>query len=379
MQIVKETGLSWPTVNKAIKLYKDAGLEAINPKIIASYNECRTIRETAKNTGLSLSDVRKAIKLHEDGGMDVLRPKMGRTTGSGRILTPKQEDEIKNILYTLQPKDVGIICLDGAYISATLMDVLENRFVDDVDSGILPAKAYATWSNKLDRDYPQTLWCRDSVKELIKQKSSIELSSRGIDKYLLRWGFPKAKQNQRPIVRCSKEIQLWLKDNPPDNERSKVYWLYRERLQTETNRSMISAIDNHRRVLWSVIEGNFTQQKQVDFLLALALQSRQYITVVRSHHKHYTNLQDGNSLRQEKITVCPPLLECERIKMEKEEYRAYEVWKEIRQEIKQEWFDITGDILKKRIRAGDKEAILSLEDLLTLEQQILGKYRSGGT
>ncbi|RKX24365.1 MAG: hypothetical protein DRP47_11505, partial [Candidatus Zixiibacteriota bacterium] len=257
-------------------------------KIIELYKKKMPVMKIVEKSGLSWPAVNTAIKLYVAGGMDALPPKMGKTQGSGRILSPEQEDEIKNILYTMKPQEIGIIYFEGTYTRAPKEDELINEISENLMNNLPTKELWATMRKKLHGDYPQALWCRDSVKELITLKSGKELSPRGVSKYLLRWGFPKTKQNQRPIARCSQEIQWWLNDKPLSDESSKIYWLYRERLKTETKRSIISATDNHRKVLWTVIQGNFSQKKQIEFLHALARQSRQRITVIRNDYKHYT-------------------------------------------------------------------------------------------
>lgn len=304
-------------------------------EIIDLHTKKIPVMKIVEETGLTWPAVNAAIKRYQAGGMEALRPKMGRTEGAGRALSRAQEDEIKNILYTKQPREVGIIYLDGGYGIAPHEDELTSEISHNLMNNIPCDELWATIGRKLKGDYPQILWCRDSIKELIKLKNNVVLSPRGIDKYLLRWGFPKTKQNQRPTSRCSQEIQRWIEQNPLSDQSSKIYWLYRERLKTETKQSIISATDNRRKVFWTVIKGNYSQKKQIQFLQALAQQSRQRITVIRSNYKHYTQESVQEWLSKRDITLYPHLLPMELTKLENDRFRDLDAWEEIKREEQQ--------------------------------------------
>ncbi len=299
-----------------------AQLLAERKRVATLHKRQRTPLEIVDETGLSHALVVKAIKLFETGGMDALKPKTGRTEGSGRTITPEQEDKIKNILYTKQPYDVRIIHLAGEYYTAPREDELTEE--------MLPYK-----NEILNGDSPQYLWCRDSVRALVEQISGIELSPQAVRNYLQRWGFPKAKQNQRPISRCSQEIQEWINNNPPEKECSKRYWLYQERLNTDGKQSKISATDDHRKEYWTVIQGNLSQEKQAKFLKQLNKQTGSKIIVVRYDYNHYTGKEFNKFLKIIDIHVQPPLLDSEKERLDNDRAREAEVHREL----SQEWFD----------------------------------------
>jgi len=283
------------------------------------YDENKRVMEIVSATGLSWPAVNKAIKLYKTGGMAALQPKTGRTKGSGRVLTVEQENKIKNILYTQQPRDMKIQQYAGIYYTA-----LEEK---DWTEEMLCHRERLLYG-----DSPQYLWCRDSVKELIAQISGIELSDSAINKYLLRWGFPATKQNQRPVSRCSKAIQNWFSNPPQKNAHPQTYWLYRQRLTTGKKQSKISATDHHRKEFWTVIQGNFSEEKQIEFLMQLRKQAKEPITVIRYDYNHFTKVEVSKWLTITGIQILPPLLDNERQRLENDQNRDLTAQTELQNE-----------------------------------------------
>ena len=301
-------------------------------EIIDLYNKQIKVMKIVEETGVSWPAVNAAIKLYKAGGLEALRPKMGRTHGSGRQLSVAQEDEIKNILYTEQPRQVGIVWLKRKYTTVGNQDELMAKISYQLLNNLPVDEQWEEYRNYAKSDTPQYLWCRDSVKVLIKLKCDIELSLQGVDKYLVRWGFPKRKRKQRPITKCSYEIQMWLSDNFQTDTRSETYWLDRERLATKNKQSMISATDKYRRVFWTVVQGNFTQDKQIEFLQYLVKQSRRPCNLIRNNYKHYTNQLVQDWLSENNIMLYPPLLPEELLKKENDKIRDKNTSDEIKQE-----------------------------------------------
>ena len=283
------------------------------------YDEKKRVMEIVCTTGLSWPAVNKAIKLYKAGGMAGLQPKTGRTEGSGRLISPEQENKIKNILYTQQPRNVRIQHFAGTYYTA-----LEE---EDLTEEMLCNK-----ETLLNGDSPQYLWCRDSVKVLIDQICGIEVSASAINKYLSRWGFPTTKQNHRPVARCSEAIQNWLSNHPQENTHPKTYWLYRQRLDTVKKQSKISATDHHRKEFWVVIQGNFSQEKQIDFLDQLKKQTREPMAVIRYNHYHFTKETISKWLATTDITLLPPLLGSERQRLKNDLHRDLTAQEELQNE-----------------------------------------------
>lgn len=266
--------------NDGRKLSKE-GLLAKRKQVIRLYSENTPVMQIAKECGLSWPAVNIAIKLYKADGMLELAPSQrGRKQGTGRILSEDQEKELQNILYKKRPWQVGL--------------------------------KHPTRSIKL------SLWNRDAVRQLINEQCRTDLSVRGVAKYLQRWGFPLMKQNQRPIKRCTQEIQGWLKGNYESLSQqspSEIFWLSRKLLLIDKQEkrlsqklSMISAIDNHGKEHWLVFKGRFTQARQIAFLKALTAQSLGKCISIRNNDGYFTDRTISNWLEEhsQETVVFPP-------------------------------------------------------------------------
>jgi len=129
------------------------------------------VMQIVERSGLSWSAVNAAITLYKAGGATALEPRArGRKQGTGRKLTSEQEAGIRQLIRSRRPWFYGL---------------------------------------------KTSLWTRDALLRLIKQKFDVDLTQRGIGNYLEAWGITVGTRNQRPIERCSREIRSWLKVNYP--------------------------------------------------------------------------------------------------------------------------------------------------------------------
>lgn len=201
------------------------------------------------------------------------KKKAGRSICSERKFDKAEEDQILHILCTRHPYQVGI-----------------------------------------ERHRKQYLWTRKILIEFIRKKYKIKLSPSGLNKYLNRWGFPKKNQNQRPIQRCSREIQEWIKSNPENlnDGSSEIFWLSHDRLKTEDRQYLICATDNHRKEFWWIVQGYFDQQKQKTFLFYLIRQNKGAVIAIRQNRKHFFNYNFIKWVEKKRgIEIIPPPLDCE--------------------------------------------------------------------
>ena len=256
--------------------------------VIDLYKAHTPVMQIVKKSGLSWPAVNKAIKLYEVGGSSTLELKQrGRKQGKGRALTQEQEIELRKILYRKRPWQVGL--------------------------------KHATRTIKL------SLWNREAVCKLIENQCGASLSVRGIAKYLQRWGFPLTQHHQRPIDRCTVEIQEWTHNHNESiyqHVPSEVFWIAKRRMVIDKNElstkengwprvlSMISAIDTHGKEHWIIVSGNFTQEKQINFLKALTTQSLGKCICVRNSSNYFMNqnIRDWLYENADKTSVLPPLL-----------------------------------------------------------------------
>lgn len=261
------------------KLPKEVLLEK-RKEVIRLHKASTPVMQIVKTTGLSWPAVNVAINLYKEGGEEAVSlAKRGRKQGTGRLLSQDQEDDIRNILYRKRPWQVGL--------------------------------------KHLTRNTRIHLWDRNLVKRFIYQKVGINLSERGLAKYLHRWGFPLMKKNQRPTKRCKREIQKWLAVNYAslkkriEAEYADIYWVSRRRVVIQDGSalkwpkpvSMISAIDNQGLEYWIMIRGYFKQEKQISFLKSLLNHAHKRIFVVRDNNDHYKGSDISRWLRENKESV----------------------------------------------------------------------------
>lgn len=246
----------------ARKMSRDELLEK-RQQVIRLYNEKMPVMKIVESTGLSWPAVSVAIEKFEAGGMDALLPsKRGRKTGTVRFLSVEQELLLRKLLYRSRPN---------------LLKPMIQR-----------------------RNWNLYLWDRDAVAELIYRKCGIKLSKRCVDKYLVRWGLPVMEKNQRPLARCSSDVQRKLEQDETLKRISKediqIFWVNTSKplLPDKTldklskQLSLVLATDNRGKEYWLFYKGRYSEAQQIDFLQTLLKQARGRTAVVRGDAKYYT-------------------------------------------------------------------------------------------
>lgn len=110
--------------------------------------------QIVEHSGLSWYAVNAAIRAYSTGGVTALKPAArGKKLGGGRLLSPLQESEIRQIICEKRPEQ------------------LKMEFA---------------------------LWNRAAVMQLVERECGIKLSVRGVGNYLKRWGFTP----QKPIKKA---------------------------------------------------------------------------------------------------------------------------------------------------------------------------------
>src|SRR6516165_3639535 len=80
-------------------------------QVIRLHKKAYGVMQIVDLTGLSWPAVRVALDLYEAGGMAALKPKSrGREQGSGRTLTPAQEDHIRKLIIEKRPEQLKMEC-----------------------------------------------------------------------------------------------------------------------------------------------------------------------------------------------------------------------------------------------------------------------------
>ena len=264
-------------------------LHARRKQVIDLYQSDMPVMQIVKCTGLSWSAVNSAIKRFKIGGVQSLEPEArGRKQGTGRSLTEKQENEIRNLIRKRVPWFYGL------------------------------------------HDY---LWTRDAVIALVKQKCQINLSDRSAGDYLTRWGLSLKNAKKRPVERCANVIQRWLDVHYKEIDRqakeldAEIYWLNKpvpidSKLWdqkpapnvpqsgnepsggTPRKLSMASAVTNQGKMLWSICNGTFGPDRQIKFTKALLKDTRRKIVfLIRCDQVSYCSNQYMHWIRENKLVI----------------------------------------------------------------------------
>lgn len=222
-------------------------------EVVAMHQSKVPVMQIVEQSGLSWHAVKAAIKRYEETGESALKPAArGRKPGTGRLLSERQETEVRKVIAKLR---------QGSRKNRPL------------------------------------LWNRVAVGKLIKQAYDIELSERALGNYLLRWGLVLKNSRSKPSDRCSAEVKTWLTANFATIERQarersdEIYWLNKpmkldsdmwakampNTMATESGAeestggrlSMISVTNNRGKLWWAINEGRFTSDRQIKFANAL--------------------------------------------------------------------------------------------------------------
>jgi len=140
----------------------------------------------AEILGVNHNTVGTWIKKYQESGSDALvSKKRGRKLGSGRRLTPDQEETIQEIIYDKMPDQLKL---------------------------------------------PFALWTRKAIQTLIKEQFDIDLPKRTINHYLERWDFTPQRPIKRAYEQNPKKLQKWLDSTFPDikerasAENAEIHW-----------------------------------------------------------------------------------------------------------------------------------------------------------
>lgn len=237
-------------------------------QVIRLHDEGVPVKQIIERTGLGWAAVNAAINKYLAEGASALMPAArGRKPGTGRALTPEQEAEIRQFIRMRRPLFYGL---------------------------------------------KKSLWDRETVKQLIKQKYGVDLSERVIGNYLTRWGLaPKSSKLS------SKEIRQWLERNYAEvaqkaqEEGAEINWLRKPaRLDadawaqsrvsreaeaeppvvTKKKLSMVSVATNQGKLRWAILAGAFNTAFQIKFMKALVHDvGKKKVFLIRSDLKIYNS------------------------------------------------------------------------------------------
>lgn len=231
------------------------------------------VMKIAEQTGLSWSAVNVALRLYETGGAAALKPGVrGTKSGTGRALTPEQEEAIQRTICDKRPE-------------------------------------------QLKMDF--ALWSRAAVMQLIEREYGIKLSVRGVGNYLSRWGFTPQKPIKKAYEQRPEAVQAWLDTEYPGIEArakaegAEIHWGDETALVntdvrgrsyapagktpvtyavggTRQKLSMIATVTNQGKARWMIIDDSFDSNKLIEFLEALIKDADRKVFLIldnlRVHH-----------------------------------------------------------------------------------------------
>jgi transposase len=231
------------------------------------------VMQIVELSGLSYPAVRGTIDRYEEGGMASIKPAArGKRSGDGRILTEAQELAIQQIICDKRPEQ------------------LKMEFA---------------------------LWSRAAVMQLIEREYGINLSVRGVGKYLSRWGFTPQKPIKKAYEQRPEAVQAWLDEQYPaiearaKAESGEIHWGDETALVNTDVRgrcyapagktpvtytvggsrqklSMIATVTNQGKTRWMIIDEAFNSDKLIEFLEALIKDASKKVFLIldnlRVHH-----------------------------------------------------------------------------------------------
>lgn len=241
--------------------------------VIRLLEEGVPVMQIVARTGLSWAAVNAAIRKSQTEGTLALLPEpRGKKSGTGRALTKEQEAEIRQCIRKRRP----------------LHFRLKN-----------------------------SLWDRESIRQLVAQKYGVALSERAIGNYLRRWGLAPKGSKLREADRCSKDVRQWLGQNyaqvirMAQEEDAEICWLRKsvaidadawgqssaskeaeaEMPALRTKKlSMVMAATNQGKLRWAVMDVAFNAERQLKFVKALIRDIRKKkVFLIRGDLKLYNS------------------------------------------------------------------------------------------
>jgi len=249
----------------------------------------RRYKEIAEILGVHSTTICTWYKAYERGGLKaIIIKKRGRPVESCRTLSPEQEREIKSAIYDK--------CPDQYKLSFAL-------------------------------------WTRVAVKELIRQRYSIDMPIRTIGEYLRRWGFTPQKPLRRAYKQNPKAVKKWLEEDFPEikkrarKEKAEIHWgdetglcndsyhgrSYAPRGKTPVIKlfprcervNLISTVTNQGKIRFMVYENKMNSDVLIEFMKRLITDVKYKIFLIldnlKVHHSYV--VEDWLKMNKDKIEV----------------------------------------------------------------------------
>ena len=155
-------------------------------------------QEISELVGLGIVQVSRIWQKYLNHGANSLKPKkQGRPTGSNRLLSETQEDEVRKAITDKTPDQFHL---------------------------------------------PFALWTREGLQMYLNDKYGIRVALRTISEYLKRWGFTAQKPIKKAYLQDASAVNRWLEEDYPEihlrakKEKAEIYWGYETGVQSDANR-----------------------------------------------------------------------------------------------------------------------------------------------
>ncbi len=242
-------------------------------QVVRLYKQGVKIMQIVKMTGLSYPTVRGAIDLFEAGGWSAVRPaQRGRARGDGRVLSLAQEETIQRLIIDKRPEQLKMDF--HLWSRAAVMQLIEQEF--DIKLPVRSIGKYLTrWGftpqKPIKRAYEQSpaavqAWLQGEYPG-IEQRARAEGAE-------IHWGDETALVNTDVRGRSFSPAGKTPVAMAVGGTRQKL--------------SMIATVTNQGKTRWMIIDEAFDAQKLIEFLQALIKDAGKKVFLIldnlRVHH-----------------------------------------------------------------------------------------------
>ena len=242
-------------------------------QVVRLHRQGLGVMQIVQLSGLSWPAVKAALKLFEEGGWNALKPKArGKESGNGRVLSQEQEQTIRGIICDKRPEQMK---MDFALWNRGAVAVLIER-----ECGLkLTIRAVGNYLKRwgmtpqkpIKRAYEQKpeavqAWLDEEYPEI-----EVRAKAEGAE---IHWGDETAVVNTDVRGRCY----------APRGQTPVAYAVG----GTRQKLSMISTVTNQGKARWMIIDANFNADKLIEFMDALARDAGKKVFLIldnlRVHH-----------------------------------------------------------------------------------------------
>jgi len=266
-------------------------LLAKRQQVIQLHNENIPVMKIVEITGLTWPTVNKAIEKFKADGIDSLKPsKRGRKLGTDRILTEEQELVIRKLLYRTRPNLFKPMIRNGQW----------NLYLWDRDSvaELIHRKAHIKLSRRCLDKYLQ----RWGFPAFAKKQRPIDRCL----PFIKDWLETRYQEIVLSAARENRKI-FWVRTQTLQFHKEDMT-RYDKTIQRKFR--LVLAMDNRGKEYWLCYNGTFDDDQQVDFLKTLLKQTRSRVVLIRSESKYYTENHVKELLQQHSyfLQIVPPPL-----------------------------------------------------------------------